>query len=197
MDVFNRLLDVLFYNIIAPFFYMVGQLLELVLIKPLVHLHLPLPAHIMLLAILTVVLAFWLRGLFKVEEKVTIFNTKFSKKRQKQQELQLISEKYSREALYNITDDELNADYNTFIAQHYVRFASIYLLPIFLILGWLNTIFSESFLQELTGNAYVFKVPINHFGVTGVSVTGVFLLSYVVSLIVGFQVIRRVKGLEG
>ena len=194
MDWCNRLLDLLFYDIIAPFFYILGQFLELLLIKPLVHLHLPLYAHIMILAVLTVLLAFWMRGLFRVEEKVTLFNEKFSKKRQKQQELQLISEKYSREALYKVTDDELNADYNTFIAQHYVRFVSIYLLPIFLILGWLNTIFSETLLLELTGNSYVFQVPVNHFGVTGISVTGVFLISYVISLMVGFFVVKRFKG---
>ena len=181
MDSLNDILDKLYYDGIVPLFQMFGRLLSLIFIDPLVYLHVPVGVHVILLAVLTACFSLFLRHLLKVEEKVRYFNELFAEKRRRQQDLQLITDKYSRQALYRVTDDELNDDFNTYLAHHYARYVTVYMLPVFLVLAWLNTVFTETFL---------FKVPENSYGFSGLSVTFVFLVTYVVSLIVGFQWLR-------
>lgn len=107
----------------------------------------------------------------------------------------MITGKYSREALYRVTDDELNSDFNTYLAHHYVRYAGIYLLPVFLVLGWLNTVFTENILLARLGSRFVVDLPESLLGLAGLSVSGIFLLTYVVCLIIGFQIRRYKKNL--
>ena len=190
MERLNYILDRLYYDGIAPLFQMLGHLLSLIFIDPLVYLHVPMGLHVVLLAVLTACFSFFLRYLLKVEEKVHHFNALFAEKRRRQQDLQLISDKYSREALYRVTDDELNSDFNTYLALHYARYVTVYMLPLFLVLAWLNTVFTETMLLNLLGRPFLFKVPENSYGISGLSVTFVFLLTYVLSLIVGFQWLR-------
>ncbi len=193
MDFLNRLLDLLYYDVIAPLFHLLGQILYLIFILPLAWLQVPLWLHIMILALLTAFFSFFLRRLFRVEEKVKHFNALFAEKRRRQQDLQVISDKYSREALYRITDDELNSDFNTYLAYHYARYMSVYMLPLFLIMAWLNSVFSEEILLARFGSRFIVALPDNRFGMTGLSLTFIFLLTYVLCLIIGFQVMRRRK----
>ncbi len=92
-----------------------------------------------------------------------------------------------------MTDDELNDDFNTYLANHYARYVTVYLLPVFLVLAWLNTVFSDSVLQKVVGIPYAIPVPKNHFLIQGLSVTAVFLLSYLLSLMAGFFLKRKLK----
>jgi hypothetical protein len=92
-----------------------------------------------------------------------------------------------------MTDDELNDDFNTYIAQHYGRYVLVYLLPILLMLAWLNSIFDEQALQELVGMPYVLPAPQNSFGVEGLSVTFIFLATYIVSLVIGFRIKKMLR----
>lgn len=193
MDSITRLLDWLYYDCISPLFLFFGRVLELVFITPLVYAHCPIWLHVLLLAVLTACFSFWLRLIMKVEEKVQKFNVMFAEKRKRQQDLQMITEKYSREALYRVTDDELNNDFNTYLAHHYARYVTVYMLPIFLVLAWLNTVFSEALLRQRFGMPYVLHVPQNRFGFSGMSVTSIFLLTYVICLIIGFQILRIKK----
>ncbi len=191
MEVLNRLLDWLYYDCVAPLFQLAGRLLSLIFIQPLVMLHVPLWLHVICIAVFTACFSFFLRRLLGVEQKVKHFNALFVEKRRRQQDLQLISDKYSREALYRVTDDELNSDFNTYLAHHYARYVTVYMLPLFLVLAWLNTVFSEAVILAGTGHAFVLTVPANRFGVPGMSVTSIFLLTYVFCLIIGFQILRR------
>ena len=191
MESLERIFDWLFYDGIAPLFQLLGRLLSLVFIQPLASMHLPVWLHVILIAVLTAMFSFTLRHLLKVDEKVKRFNTLFAEKRRRQQDLQLIPNKYSREALYRVTDDELNSDFNTYLAHHYARYVTVYMLPIFLVLAWLNSVFSENMLMARFGHPFVLQVPANSFGVAGLSVTSIFLLTYVLCLIIGFQVLRR------
>jgi uncharacterized membrane protein (DUF106 family) len=191
MEGLNSILDWLYYDCISPLFQLVGRMLSLVLIQPLVLLHTPVWLHVIFLAVFTACFSFFLRHLLGVEQKVKHFNALFVEKRRRQQDLQFISDKYSREALYRVTDDELNSDFNTYLAHHYARYVTVYMLPIFLVLAWLNTVFTESLLLVRTGHPYVILVPANSFGITGMSVTSIFLITYVLCLIAGFQVLRR------
>jgi hypothetical protein len=126
-----------------------------------------------------------------VDQKVRRFNELFAEKRRRQQDLQMIPEKYSREALYRITDEELNSDFNTYLAHHYARYVTVYMLPIFLVLAWLNSVFDTALLTSRYGSIYIVPFPANGLGVAGFSVTSLYLLTYVVCLIVGFQILRR------
>lgn len=191
MDSINSFLDWLYFDCITPFFQLVGRLLNLIFIHPLVWLNIPVWLHVVLIAFLTACFSFFLRHLLKVDEKVHHFNDLFAEKRRRQQDLQLIQDKYSREALYRVTDDELNSDFNTYLAHHYARYVTVYMLPVFLVLAWLNSVFSEAMLTYRFNHPFVLMVPENSFGVSGLSVSFVFLVTYVLCLIAGFQVFRR------
>ncbi len=191
MEQLNRALDWLYYDGIVPLFHALAWLLSLVFIRPLAALGTPVWLHVLLLAVLTACFSFWMRSLLRVDEKVRRFNELFAEKRRRQQDLQLIPEKYSREALYRITDEELNSDFNTYLAHHYARYVTVYMLPIFLVLAWLNSVFSDGLLTERFGSIYVVTLPANGLGIGGLTVTSVFLLTYVLCLIIGFQILRR------
>lgn len=193
MEPLNNVLDWIYFGAITPVFHGLGWLLNLILIRPLACLHTPIWLHVALLGTVTAIFSLQIRHLLKVDEKVAGFNAMFAEKRRRQQNLQYIPDKYSREALYRVTDDELNSDFNTYLANHYARYVTVYLLPVFLVLAWLNTVFSDSVLRSAVGLPYVVAVPENHFGVRGLTVTAVFLLSYLVSLICGFILKQKLR----
>ena len=191
MDLLNSLLNGLYYGLIAPFFRFCATILTLVLIRPMTLLHLPPWLQVVAVAVLVALFAFWMRRLLRVDERVEEFNRRFAEKRREQQELRHIPDKYSRDALYRTTDEELNEEYNTFIAYHYARYVMIYMLPLFLVLAWLNSVFSTSWLVARYGHPFVITLPENNFGIGGLSVTFIFLLAYILTLIVGFRIQRR------
>ena len=191
MEILIHILDLLYYGYIEPAFLLLANLLSLVFILPLTWLQVPIWLHVMLLAALTAYLSFFLRRLLNVDEKVNHFNTLFTEKRRRQLNLQMISDKYSRQALYKVTDDELNSDFNTYLAHHYARYVTVYLLPIFLTLAWINSAFSEEMILACSGNRFIVNLPDNIFGLTGLSVTFIFLFTYALCLIIGFQTRRN------
>lgn len=184
---FNIFLDKIYYGTIVPFFLLGGRVLYFIFIQPMVYLHFPVWLQVCVLAFLVTCCSFALRHLLRVDEKTRRFNEQFSKRREQQQELQLISDKYSRDALYRVTDEELNEQYNYFLAHHYARYVIIYMLPIFLTLAWLNQVYSTAVL----GNTFVITIPVNDFGVQGLSVTFLFLFTYVTSLVIGFWLKKK------
>ena len=186
-----KVLDFIFYGIISPCFELLAQGLTMVLITPLVTLGLPIALHISLLAMGTALLALWLRRQLKIEEEVKTFNETFYAKRAKQKNLQCINNKYLRSAMYEASDNDLNHDYNTFLAHYYGRYVLIYLLPVFLVMAWLNTIFSEDILLHDLGRTFALALPIDFHGIQGLSVTAIFLLSYLLTLIGNFFWQRR------
>ncbi|HEB49965.1 MAG TPA: hypothetical protein ENI89_05095 [Desulfobulbus sp.] len=193
MDILTSFLNGLYYGLIAPFFQFCARAMTLLFIRPMTLLHLPEWLQVGIIAVLVALFAFWMRALLRVDERIEEFNRRFAEKRRQQQELRLIPDKYSRDALYRTTDEELNEEYNTFIAYHYARYVMIYMLPLFLVLAWLNSVFSESWLVARHGQPFLVPLPANSFGVSGLSVTFVFLLIYILTLIVGFQLRRHRK----
>jgi len=193
MNTLNQILDWIYFGIITPVFRVIGWLMSLVFIKPLAALHTPIWLHVAILGLLTAAFSHYVRHLLRVDEKVARFNELFAEKRRRQMDLQMIPDKYSREALYRVTDDELNSDFNSYLAHHYARYVTVYMLPIFLILAWLNMVFSSSVLVARYGVPYVVSVPENRFGVQGLSVTAIFLLTYLVGLITGFFLKKKRK----
>ncbi len=197
MELFNEICDWLFYGIIEPLFLGLSRVLSGLLLVPMEMVHLPVWLQVSLVAMFTALFSLALRTLLRVDEKVHRFNEIFTEKRRRQQDLQLIPDKYSRDALYRVTDEELNEMYNTYLAYHYARYVTIYLLPIFLVLAWLNNHFSEAVLRQRLGSAMVIRLPENGFGVQGLSVTFIFLVVYILCLIAGFRYRRRRAGRLG
>jgi len=193
MDTLNQILDWIYFGIITPVFRMIGWLMSLVFIKPLAALHTPVWLHVAILGLLTAAFSHFIRHLLRVDEKVARFNELFAEKRRRQMDLQMIPDKYSREALYRVTDEELNNDFNSYLAHHYARYVTVYLLPVFLTLAWLNTVFTTTVLIARCGIPYVVPVPVNRFGVQGLSVTAIFLLAYIAGLIAGFYMKKKIK----
>lgn len=186
MAAFSGLLDMLYYNVIAPFFVVLAHLMTLLFIAPMTTIGLPIALQVTLLALATALFSLWLRQRLRVGEKVAAFNETFAAKRVRQQDLQLVTDKYTRSAMYEASDDELNDDYNTFLAHHYGRYVLIYLLPIFLVMAWLNQTFPAEMLRHSLGQPFVLALPANSYGVQGLSVTAIFLLSYLLTLIASF-----------
>lgn len=193
MDLLDSLLNGLYYGLIAPFFGFCARMLTLLLIRPMTLLHLPEWLQVGVIAVLVALFAFWMRHLLRVDERIEEFNRRFAKRRSQQQELRHIPDRYSRDALYRTTDEELNEEYNTFLAYHYARYVMIYMLPLFLVLAWLNSVFSASWLEARYGRPFLVPLPENSLGVHGLSVTFLFLLCYILTLIVGFRILRSRK----
>ncbi len=187
MAEWNNLLDKIYYGTVVPLFALGGRILYFIFIQPMARLDFPVWLQVCVLAVLIALCSFALRHILCVDEKTRCFNAQFTKKREQQQTLQLITDKYSREALYRITDEDLNAQYNHFLAHHYARYVIIYMLPIFLTLAWLNQVYSAAVL----GNLFVITIPANDFGIQGLSVTFLFLLTYVICLIIGFRLLKK------
>lgn len=192
METLNRLLDWIYFDLIMPVFNIVAQALYLVLLKPLILVNTPIWIQICFIAVLTVVFAFWMRRVLKVEEKTRKFKEIFTKKRMPQDDFKLIKDHHQRRAMYKSSDDELNSVYNTFLARHYARYVLIYLLPLFLIMAWLNNIYSKEVLLAQTGYPFVINISENDYDIKGLSVTLIFLVCYIISLITGF-VIRHYR----
>jgi len=108
MDTLNQILDWIYFGIITPVFRMIGWLLSLIFIRPLVALHLPVWLHVAILGLLTAAFSHFVRHVLKVDEKVARFNELFAEKRRRQMDLQLIPDKYSREALPFIVSPMMN-----------------------------------------------------------------------------------------
>ncbi|MGW8161247.1 MAG: hypothetical protein ACWGN1_03280 [Desulfobulbales bacterium] len=184
----TALLDWLYFGLISPLFKLLGKGLEHILLSPLAFFHIPLSVQIVLFAVLTAMLSFAIRHQLKVDMKHRKFRKKFLAKREKQQDIKLVSDWKSRDAMYRLTDEELDEDFNTHLAHHYSQFVMIYLLPLFLVLAWLNSVFSPEKLTKLHGSSYVITLGDKASGIEGLSVTFIFLISYAISLIIGFQI---------
>jgi hypothetical protein len=60
-------------------------------------------------------------------------------------------------------------------------------------MAWINTVFSEEMLLARFGSRFIVALPVNSFGLHGLSVTFIFLLTSVLCLIIGFQILRQRK----
>jgi len=194
MDYLIRLLDQLYENWLIPLFTTLAEGLTLVFLTPLSWLHVPAWGQVFLVGVMTGCFSLWLRHLLRVEEKVRRFQELFAEKRRRQQDLQLIADKYSRAALYELTDEELNDDFNTYLAHHYARYVTIYMLPIFLVLAWLSRVFGAG-----TENSAPVLLPLPGlpFGMEGLNMTALFLLAYLLTLVVGFRMAAIAPGRNG
>lgn len=190
MRLINFIFDGLYYGIIEPFFIFLARVLEVILLEPLNYFQVPVILQIMLLAMFTALISFAIRHKLKVDMHTRQFRKEFIAKREKQKNIDMLGDWKSRDTMYRFTDKELDEDFNVHLAHRYSQFVMSYLLPLFLVLAWLNSVFSAEKLTLLHGTPFVVSLGINSPGIQGLSVTFVFLVSYSISLLAGFQLKR-------
>jgi membrane protein implicated in regulation of membrane protease activity len=184
----THLLDFLYFEVISPVFIALAQGLEAILIQPLQLLQVPAALQVAFIALLTGGLSMILRRILKVEEKELIFKNNFKSKKEAQDDLKLISDWKSRETFAKTIDDDIDGDFNTYIAERFARHGMVYLLPVFLSLFWLENAIEPS--------GILFYLPPNRFGIEGIYQQFVFLLTYCLFLVTFFRVRRRKRMID-
>ncbi len=191
MQIVNTILDAIYYGMLQPLFLGAKVLLDVVFLDSLALLSISKSGQVIVVAVCTVLFAFLLRRLLAVEVKEKVFRVKFAAQKAERDTIGIIPDPKNRNALYTSADQSIDEDFNTYLAQHYFRYVLIYLLPLFLVMAWLNNSLDESVLPVVSGQAYLFVLPSHPLGMQGISVTLLFLSSYIISLIVGFQLKKR------
>lgn len=171
-------LDKLYLWVVSPFFLLLGRLLEVLLLRPMQYLHIPLYLQVCLIAACTAGLSLLIRRVTRIEEKENRYRREFLEQRKQHDDLHLITDWKSREKIARSIDDEIDEGFNTYLAHRFSRMGFTYLIPVFLSLFWLDVVFKHTF---------VAGVPDNHYGISGVSTQLVFLVSYCIVLIVYFR----------
>jgi uncharacterized membrane protein (DUF106 family) len=187
MQTLNTLLDTVFYNIVSPAIIGIRNILDLIFLSTLSSLHIPLFGQVLIVSICTVLFAFFLRRILKVDEKNRKFKKQFMAQKEKRDIIKIVEDKKVRDAMLQSADQSIDEDFNTYLAQHYFRYVLVYMLPVFLVMAWLNTSLDKTVLPMAEGQTYLFLLPSKPLGMDGVSVTLLFLSSYVLFLIIGFQ----------
>lgn len=183
-------LDWLFAALVFPVFVGIAQGLDVLVLRPLSFLNVPIVLQTIIIAALTGCLSLAIRSLVKVEREEGLFREMFKDKRIKQQNIELISDWKTRDTFYRTTDSDIDDDFNTYLAQRFARHTAAYLLPIFLVLYWLETALPKEKLVQLVGGPYALPLPANGYGIEGLSVPFIFLVAYAASLI-GLFIARR------
>jgi uncharacterized membrane protein (DUF106 family) len=189
----SSLLDFLYFEVISPAFVLVARGLDMLLIQPLQFLQVPPVLQIIIIALLTGMLSMVIRHLLRVEEKEAAFKAVFTRKKEAQDDLRLISDWKSRETFARTIDNDIDQDFNSYLAERFARHGMVYLLPIFLSLFWLE--------NALESSGILYYLPENRFGVEGIYPQFVFLLTYCLGLVTFFRLRKKkrtpVKGEKG
>ena len=193
MQTLNTILDSFFYGFIEPLFCIIRNGFDLVFLKTLSFLQIPPSGQVVIIAFLTASLASGMRKWLHVEEKNKKFRKDFVREKKRRDTIGIVKEQKIREAMYESADQSIDEDFNTYLAQHYFQYVLVYLLPLFLVMAWLNSSFGANVLPTAGGQTYLFLLASKPLGMQGVSVTLLFLLSYILFLILGFQLKKRIS----
>lgn len=178
----STLLDLLYFEVVGPAFLLFARGLDMLLIQPLQFLHVPPFLQVMVIALTTVLVSISLRRLLKVDEKDAAFKAVFTARKAGQDDLCLISDWKSRETFAKAIDDEIDKDFNVYLAERFARHGMVYLLPIFLSLFWL---------EQVMENNLLWPLPANSYNIPGISIQLVFLLTYCFVLLIYFRITRK------
>jgi len=186
-------LDFVLVKFVGPLFSVIGKTLYFILLKPLALLQLPVFIQVIFIGILTGFLSIKIKKALKVQEKEEVFFKKFEKMRAVQKDFDLIKDWKMRKVLYEATDKDLDEEYNTFIAQKFSHFGMVYLLPIFLTLFWLDSVFSSDYLESINGLPYTLVFPSEPFGLPGLSLPVTFFIGYISIQIIWARLQKKKK----
>jgi membrane protein implicated in regulation of membrane protease activity len=178
----STLFDHLYIEFIGPLFTLLVQGLDAVILRPLQFVHLPAILQVIVVGILTALLSVWIRRRMKVDAKEAAFRAAFLAQKAQQDDLKLISDWKSREAYAKVIDDDIDQDFNSYLAERFARYGLIYLLPIFLTLSWLQ--------NAIVPGGVLLPLGENQFNIQGISVNLVFLVTYC-SFLIGYFRLRK------
>jgi membrane protein implicated in regulation of membrane protease activity len=183
LQTISTFLDLFYSEVVGPFFFSIGKAMEIVLIHPLRMLLVPTALQVVIVAVFTGMLSISIRRFMGVEKKDAAFRSEFLRKKQAQQDLGLITDWKSREAFAKVIDEDIDGDFNTYMAERFVRHGLVYLLPLFFALFWLESVIGSS--------QVLYPFPENSWGIQGLSVPFVFLLTYCCFLVLYFRLRRK------
>lgn len=182
MDLTNAVLGWLFTSLVSPFFSLLGRGLELLLLRPLDLIGLPVVVQVAVVGMLAGLLSLFLRRQLRVGEREDTFIAAFTAKKERQQDFALLNDWKTRDLFFRVSDRDLDEDFNTYLAHRFALHGMVYLLPILFTLFWLDTVFSPDELISRVGVAAAMPLPPNSYGMTGVPVALVFFIFYLLIL---------------
>ncbi len=185
MDAWNYILNSLntvYERFIGPLFFLLGQGLNSLILQPLVFLQFPVSLQIVTAAFLFAALSLFLRRVLKIKEHEAEFRRLFAEKYSIQGDIAKISDWKIKSLMFEYADKELDEFFNTYMAQKYVRYVAVYLLPLFTGEIWLNNVFSPDNLYDIHGSTFALPLPANSAGIHGLTVSALFLLAWLLGL---------------
>ncbi len=169
-----RTIDLLYTALVSPFFSMIGHGLEFILIKPMAFLHIPLVLQIVLLAFITAAFSIFIRSKIGAADEEKKFRKRFIDMKKCQEPIGEIADWKQRDVLYRTSDNLIDEEFNTYLAQRFAQQMMIYLIPLFMANFWLEQVFPNAVaLQSLR--------PL--LGLNNITISLVFLPSYAAVLV--------------
>ena len=195
----NRIADIIFGSIIMPVFSAFSTILCMVITDPMTRAGIPVALQITTVAAVISAVSIILRQLTGMERHEKAFHQEFRTHISCQKDMAKLSDWKIKKLMFEASDNELDETFNEYIAAKYVRYTTVYLLPIILGEIWLNHVFDDSRLIEINGAAWVLPLPYNSFGLEGLSVSAMFLIAYLFFLFLFFftrRIINKKKKIQ-
>lgn len=189
----NAIFDWIFAGMVVPLFSTASHLMELVLLSPLDALHIPFWLEITVIASLTAFLSLLIRRHLKIDEKEAAFQEAFAARKEAQELIKDLDDWKKQSVLYDASDKQLDEEFNTYLAQRFSRYGLTYLMPVFLMLFWLDRVRPACELEARTGSPFAVPLPQNCFGIPGISVPLLFLAVYLAWIAAYFKFRNRAK----
>ncbi len=141
--------------------------------------------QIIALAVVTGIVSLLLRRILLIKVLETTFQSSFQKHLDHRKQFILCPNQHFRDMLYQASDQELNEDFNSYLAQRFVQQTLIYILPLLLSLSWLdNSLPTEGYSADL-GKPFIMVLPLGEYGIPGIPFPILFLIAYILILALG------------
>ncbi|MDH3347863.1 MAG: hypothetical protein OEM02_07165 [Desulfobulbaceae bacterium] len=174
----ENILDIVAQYCLYPAFIALDQILYFFFLLPMETVKMTLPLQVFIIACCTAFLSLYIRSKLQVREKEKLFLKSLTHKKKDQKQLELLDDWKLQKVLYEYSDNEIDEEFNTYIAQRFAQYGLSYLLPIFLIMGWLNHHFPRPLILERLGHEYILSLPENRWDLPGLHIPAIFFISY-------------------
>jgi len=180
---FENWLDLAAQYLLYPLFRFLDHGLSLFLLRPMELMGAPISLRIITTAALTAILSLTIRHMLRVREKEKQFLVFLTAKKHDQKQLELLEDWKLKKELYEFSDNEIDEEFNTYIAQRFAQYGLTYLLPIFLTMAWLEHHFPKNLLIEQLGHEHLLPLPPNPWGIDGLNTPALFLITYLCTIL--------------
>jgi len=181
------LLNWIWLHFLTPVAMAIGKGLEVVILGPLSKANLGPFGQVLIVGMLVGLLSMLIKRLLRTQEKEEAFRQLFEKKKEIEEGIKQIEDWKIKKVLYETSDEEIDEEYNKFLSIKFAHFGITYLLPIFLSLYWLSSVFTPERLIEETGSIFLLKLPNNPLHLSGLSMPLTFFMGYI-----GIYMVKKV-----